>query len=392
MEILSWTGFAGSLLVLFTLSRWSVGAGMFAGAVVLGLFTLPLSEAWRALAGALVDPGVWLLGLAVSLIPLIGAALERTGRMATLVDNLPLGKRSFFGFIPALFGLLPMPGGALLSAPFLERVGGPRPEIRAAINVWFRHTLLLIYPISSSLIAAARLAGLDVWQVIPYQLPSSALAIAVGYLTLLRGIPNDRLQSSTSLRRALTPLGAILIAPLIDYVLKHALSLPVPELATVIGVGASLALAGWGLSRAGWRGAIRGAKPWRFGLIILGMFAYLGVFQASGVSGLIASLPLPPQALTVGVGFVLGFLTGRIQAPLSILIPVYLAKFGNLGPWAFAISYFAVYLGYIISPVHPCLVVSVEYAKTTLGATIKTLLAPTALALSAVVLVSIWGL
>lgn len=390
MEILAWVGFAGSLAVLFLLSRWSVGVGMFAGALVLGLSTMSTAEVGGALAGVLSDPGVWLLSLAVSLIPLIGHALEATGRMETLVENLPVNRRTFFGLVPALFGLLPMPGGALLSAPFLERVGGPGAALRAAINVWFRHTLLLVYPISSSLIAAAKLAGMDVWRVIPYQVPGSVLAIAVGYGLLLRRVPRDRFQRDPSPRKALAPLAVILIAPLIDYLLKHTVPLPVPELATVIGVGASLILAGRGMTGTLWAKGIRVGRPWRFGLIVLGMFAYLGVFRASGVSELIAGLPLPPQALTVGAGFALGFLTGRIQAPISILIPVYLAKFGALTPWAFALSYFAVYLGYLISPVHPCLVVSVEYAGSTLGGTIVKLLPPTVLTLFLTGLLSVW--
>lgn len=388
MEILSWAGFAGSLLVLFVLARWSVGAGMFAGAAVLGLLTLPPAEVFRALGETLAEPGVWLLSVAVSLIPLIGYALGRTGRMDVLVENLPVSRRLFFGLVPAIFGLLPMPGGALLSAPFLERVGGPRAELRAAINVWFRHTLLLVYPISSSLIAAAKLAGFDVWRVIPYQIPGSALAILVGYFLLLRRVTDDRFQREPSPRKALVPLGVILVAPALDYLLKHALPLSVPEIATVVAVGVSFLLAARGMSTEAWRDSVRESRPWRFGLIVLGMFAYMGVFRASGVSGLIAALPLPPQGLSLGAGFVLGFLTGRIQAPISILIPVYIAKFGGMNPWAFALTYFAVYLGYIISPVHPCLVVSVEYAGTGLGHTVKELLLPTAVTL---VLVGLLG-
>ncbi|MGY4707314.1 DUF401 family protein [Candidatus Bipolaricaulota sp. J31] len=388
----TWVWFGLSLAVLFGLARWSVGAGMFAGALVLGLATLSFPGVLGAFGSALSDPGVWLLALAVSVIPLIGHALERTGRMEALVENLPVSRRTFFGLVPALFGLLPMPGGALLSAPFLERVGGPPPELRAAINVWFRHTLLLVYPISSSLIAAARLAGMDVWQVIPYQVPGSALAVAVGYLVLLRRVSPDRFRPNPTLGKALAPLGAILVAPLLDLLLKRTVPLPAPELATVVGVGASLFLAGRGMSRGAWVEGIRRGRPWRFGLIVLGMFSYLGVFRASGVGTLVVDLPLPPQALAVGAGFALGFLTGRIQAPVSILIPVYLAKFGTLGPWAFALAYFAVYLGYLISPVHPCLVVSVEYAGTTLGKTVRELLLPAALALVVVGVVSLFVL
>lgn len=230
------------------------------------------------------------------------------------------------------------------------------------------------------------------WQVIPYQFPGAMLAMALGYLSLLCRVPDGRFQPASSLKKILVPLGAILVAPLIDYSLKYALRLPESELATVVGVGASVTLAGQGMSREEWAEAISGGKTWSFGLIVLGMFVYLGVFRASGISELIAGLPFPPQALTVRAGFVLGFVTGRVQAPVSILIPVYLAKFGAFGLWAFALTYFAVYPGYLISPVHPCLVVSVEYAGTTLRKVMREMIPPVIIALILTALLSLWGL
>ena len=52
--------------------------------------------------------------------------------------------------------------------------------------------------------------------------------------------------------------------------------------------------------------------------------------------------------------------------------------------------YFAVYLGYILSPVHPCVAVSAEYAGSTLGGVLKTLLAPALVALALDTLAGLW--
>ncbi|MCD5408365.1 DUF401 family protein [Candidatus Bipolaricaulota bacterium] len=228
--------------------------------------------------------------------------------------NLRLGRRAFYALSPAIMGMLPMPGGALLSAPLLERAGGAAPEVRAAINVWFRHALLLVYPISSSLIATTKLAGLDVWQVIPYQLPALAVAAALGYLFLLRRVSGDMdYRGAFSPAGLLIPLGIILVAPALDFVLKRTAPLPVPELAT-----------------------------------------------------------------------------GRIQAPAAIVIPIYLAQQGSLSPWGFAVIYFAVYLGYLLSPIHPCISVSVEYAGTSLGRTLRALAPASLLALGLTALAGLW--
>ncbi|HAF70397.1 TPA: hypothetical protein DCL37_03450 [Candidatus Acetothermia bacterium] len=391
MPILVWSGFLVSLLLLMGLARLSLWGAMFAGAAVLGLFSLPLSRMGMALFSVISDPSVLLLGLVVGLIPLIGAAMEERGHMESLVENLRIGRRAFFGVGPALLGLLPMPGGALLSAPLLERSGGAPPPLRAAANVWFRHALLLVYPISSSLIATAKLAGLDVWQVIPYQLPALALTLVLGHIFLLRKVEGGwDYKGGFSPRGLLVPLGIILVAPAMDLALKQLTALPVPELATVAGVGTSLALAGRGIPLRGWGPLIWGAKPWRYALIVLGMFTYLEVFEASGAPGLLAGLNLPPLALGVGVGAALGLATGRIQAPAAIVVPIYLAQHKSLSPWGFAVIYFAVYLGYIMSPVHPCLAVSVEYAGTTLQKVLKSLLFPAAIALALVAVAGIW--
>jgi len=257
--------------------------------------------------------------------------------------------------------------------------------------VWFRHALLLVYPISSSLIATSKLAGLDVWQVIPYQFPALVLAVALGYVFLLRRVQGGmKYEGEFSPAGLLVPLGIILVAPALDFALKRAVSLPVPEIATLTGVGVSLVLAGRGLRPAEWAELARRARPWRFGLIVVGMFLYIAVFQRSGAPGLMATLPLSPQVLGVGLAAFLGLATGRIQAPASIVIPVYLAQQGPMSPWAFAVVYFSVYIGYILSPVHPCVSVSVEYAGTTLGRTLRTLLHPSLVALSLAALAGLW--
>jgi len=137
---------------------------------------------------------------------------------------------------------------------------------------------------------------------------------------------------------------------------------------------------------------VMGARPWRYALIVIGMFAYLAVFNHSGAPRLIAGLALPPLALGVGVGALLGLATGRIQAPAAIVIPIYLVQTGDISPWGFAVIYFAVYLGYIVSPVHPCVSVSVEYAGTSLGRTLRALVAPTLLGLIATAIAGWWFL
>jgi len=122
--MLIWIGFSLAILLLLVISRRSLALGMAAAAVVLALFTLSPSQMGEALVTTFADPSILLLALTVGLIPMIGGTLEVTGEMERLVANMRIGVKPFLALSPALLGMLPMPGGALLSAPLVER-GAP---------------------------------------------------------------------------------------------------------------------------------------------------------------------------------------------------------------------------------------------------------------------------
>ena len=378
-----WIGFSLSIVLLLFVSRRNLALGMAVAAAVLAGFTLTPASFGDALWRTISDPSVLLLALIVGLIPLIGGAMETSGEMERLVSNLRIGVRPFLALSPALFGMLPMPGGALLSAPLIERgAGHTAPDVKAAANVWFRHALLLVYPLGPSLIASAKIAGLDVYAVIPYLVPAFLLTVGVGYVFLLRRT-GGRLSHSGpfSIVGLLVPLGIILAAPLLDLVLKGTIDLPVAEIGTSVGDFVSL-VAAIAVGRLGFRqlGAIaRRMTPWKYSLIVLAMFAFLNVFTTSGVPERIAAMVLPPVVLCVVVGAALGLISGRLQAPMSIVVPIYASTYGAMPAPVFAVTYFAVFLGYILTPIHPCISVSVEYFGTSMGPFLRRLIVPAAI-------------
>jgi hypothetical protein len=119
--LLVWTGFFLALAVLLIVSRKNFAAGMFLGAFILAIFTIPFNEITPPFISAFTDPSTILLAIAVGLIPIIGGTLKDTGQMDNLVKNMRIGKKAFLAVSPALLGMLPMPGGALLSATMIEK-------------------------------------------------------------------------------------------------------------------------------------------------------------------------------------------------------------------------------------------------------------------------------
>lgn len=392
MTIIIWFGFFFSLGLLLFIARKNVWLGLVVASYVLGLFSLSVRDLWEQTLITLSEPSIVLLAIAVGLIPMIGGVMEQGGLMDDLVSNLRLKRKYFLPLTSAFVGLLPMPGGALLSAPLVDRAGeGISNERKTAINVWFRHVFLLIYPLGV-LLATTRMARLNLYVVAAYLIPGFVLMVILGNIFLLKGIDGKNNRGGQVIpRKLVAPVVVLITAPVM-----HSLSMLIfrniiEEIPLVIGVCLSLVLAVY-YSPVKWNELGRIAarmKPWNFGLIILGMFLFLNIFQESATSRVIAQAGFSKDFLLVGIGALLGFATGRVLVPISILLPIYFAQFGldTMTPLVFAIMFFAVYQGYVISPVHPCVSVSLQYFKTNLKDFYKSLLLSAGIGIAAA-----WGI
>jgi len=387
---MTWLGFLISLAGILIISKKNLALALICGALLLGFLTLSPELVLDRIVYTLTDPSIILLALAMGIIPILGGTMKAGGQIDNLVANVRIRRRYLLAFSAALMGLLPMPGGALLSAPILEKGGEGVPgRLMASINNWFRHLFILIYPLSPALIVSAELCDIDVYRAVLYLLPGFAVALLLGYLFLLRRV-NGRLTyfDKFSLKGLLLPLAIIISAPVVDFVLKKVFHLG--SGATLIGVLTGLTLSiVFSPRRLQLKSIIMNMKPWNFALIIIGMFLYLRIFQVTETGALIAALSWPPLLLAITAGFALGLATGRVQLPASIIFPVYLATVNSIAPLIFALIYIAIFFGYVISPVHPCLVVTCEYFRVSIKTMISELARPTLILLGIVIIMAV---
>jgi integral membrane protein (TIGR00529 family) len=85
--------------------------------------------------------------------------------------------------MPALIGLLPMPGGALFSAPMVETaVAGCSltQDRKTAVNYWFRHIWEFWWPLYPGVVLAVGLLQVELWRFILIQAPLTLISIAAG--------------------------------------------------------------------------------------------------------------------------------------------------------------------------------------------------------------------
>ena len=394
MNLIIWLSFLGSLALMIIIARKNLWMGFIVGGLVLGIFNLNVRDIFTQILNTLTDSSILLLALAVGLIPLIGGALEVSGLMDDLVNNLKMKRKLFLAFGPAFLGMLPMPGGALLSAPLVLRAGTDiSDEQFTAINVWFRHALILIYPLGQILVTS-KMANLNLYIAILYIFPGFILMVILGYLFLLKGIHGVMSANHKIIRKKIfIPVAIILSAPFIHAILMSLLKDIIQEIPLLIGVFTSLVLA-FSFGKLNWKRIIPISlkmKPWKFFLIIIGMFLFLNIFKASNISKIISDIVFSKSFLIVGIGFFLGFVTGRVQMPFAILLPIYYSCFGfdSMTYLVFAITLFSIYMGYVISPIHPCVSVSIEFFGSNLKYFFKRLIIPTVISMLFALVISL---
>jgi len=219
------------------------------------------------------------------------------------------------------------------------------------------------------------------------------LMAVLGYIFLIRSIPKAEKNNHRDLKRAFRNFIPIIIAPIIDLIGRNIWKdFEYEEVFLVIGLCISL-IVGLKFADFEFKRLFKFAKKmrvWRFPLLIMAMFLFLEVFIESGVPEQIASVDLPFTLFLI-LAFILGFATGRAQLPLTILIPIYLTQYGlTVFPlFEFALLYSVTFLGYIITPLHPCVSYTYQYFKTSYKNTFKYLALPTFISFAIALLLSL---
>ncbi|MFO7797406.1 MAG: DUF401 family protein [Promethearchaeati archaeon] len=375
----AWLSFIIIIGLILLFSKYELSIILTIGAILFAL--LSQVSLLNSFLNVITDPTTALLMVAVSLIPILGGIMGESGLILELVEKLNVSKRISMMVTPAIFGLLPIAGGALMSAPLVEQIGTDVEENRkASINIWYRHVVILVYPLSSALIIGSAIAKISLYLIVISMIIPFILLVIIGYFLLVRSIKVPNSKNERDLKIVLINFIPIIIAPIIDFIGRTFFNFPLPEETyLVIGLIISIIV---GMKMGNIKlGVIKkiakDMKLWRFPLLIFGMFLFLEVFNNSSVTMDISALNLP-FILFLCVGFFLGYATGRVEVPLPLLIPIYLDQYMVfiMPLLDFVFLYVAIFLGYLITPIHPCISYSVSYFKTTYNKVIKRLAAP----------------
>ncbi len=375
----------GSIAVILILLRLRVYAGfaIFAGSLIVSLLVLPLHSIPPLMMQSLVDYQTIRLLVIVASALTLSRLMEEKGLLAKLAATMEsINPKLALHFIPAVIGLVPMPGGALVSATAarnLVRRMDLAPEQSTFINYWFRHIWEFSLPVYPGIIITSVLLSIPISFVVTTLSPMTALTIMSGAILsyrILKNIPKVKGKPSGNIAYSfiMASWPILLLVPLILLGLEAMVAFPLTLALLILQ------------QRVKW---LELKRSFKYGLdpkILLLLYAvmlYKTTTESSGAAQMVFSdmqaIGLPALAMLVALPSLIGLATGISAAFAGIALPLlvpYITSGLGVNRYALLLAYVSGIIGIILSPVHLCLILSAEYFKANLTKVYKYILPP----------------
>lgn len=148
----------------------------------------------RAIASIFSSSSIDMI-LTIFMVSVLGGLMKHYGildEIVRIMKDMINNEKSILMLIPAMIGFLIIPGGAMLSAPFVNEIGKEvniSAARRAAINLVFRHIAMFIMPYSTSLlIIAAMMPDINIIHLILLNTIFVIFLVALGYIFFIKDI------------------------------------------------------------------------------------------------------------------------------------------------------------------------------------------------------------
>lgn len=394
-------------ILVFIRFKVALSVTLLCSAAALGLlFNLSLSKIALSFFNGALDPETLLLTASLLLILFFSAVMKETGNMTRSIAALReifRDARATVAIIPAIIGILPIMGGAMLSAPLVLEASDElrlSPEKRTFNNYWFRHIWEYTLPTYPSIIMIATIVGIPVAQVSLINLPLTIAAIAVGFFFGLKGVRSSLPSSgpltfgtvAKNLGRFITNLLPFFIVLWLTLYFKVQLaySLALAVIGTILYHRLSSTLI--------WR-LLKISFSWEIVFLIWGIMIFKEILVVSGAMNSVAkeftAIGMPPFILIIALPAILGVITGYSNAYVGLSFPILLPLFQAGAPnYGYVMmAYCSGFCAVLLSPMHACLVMTREYFKADISKLYRLLILPVAIVFVtgvAFLLISAW--
>lgn len=363
------------ILILLRL-KIDLGIVMFLSSLLLGiLFNFGVEQFLQNISSAIMDPATLQLLVVVSLIYILSSILKQIKSLEGINESLQkmIGDyRLILFLISSFLGLIPMPAGAMFSAPLLKEVGeknGMNPEEIMFANYWFRHVWEFIWPLIPGVILYASVIKVEIREIMILQFPLSMIAISIGFFwmfTTLMKKRNTRFKDSklhTHLLlffRSVWPILFIIFLVLIldlDFMLA-------------LSIAILLLLVFYKFSLMQVREMIFHDISLKVLFMIIGIMLFKQVLGSTDLMNVIpqffSGIGIDFWIILFIIPFLLGFLTGITVGFIGISFPILMPYFqqgGSLNMEMVMFAYIAGFSGMMLSPMHLCFNTTMHYFK-----------------------------
>lgn len=193
-----------SSIPLLTKRKVSIGSAIWVCAFILTIVSgLGIFTFFEVLFKTLTDISRIKQYIIIIQIGILGVLLKKYNFIDEIVDSLMKvvkNIRIIIMFIPALIGLLVVPGGAIISAPFIDKIGenyNISKTNRGIINLIYRHISMHIMPYSNGLLVIALLVPqISIYSVIKFNIIFVTIYCILGYFLYIKKVEKTKIEST----------------------------------------------------------------------------------------------------------------------------------------------------------------------------------------------------
>jgi integral membrane protein (TIGR00529 family) len=393
------------LVLICIRKKLSLGNAFLLGTLFLSLlFGLKPQATLTSIFASITDPKTLSIAVVVSLILVLSSSMEMAGQMQRMLKNfkgLVASPRLNLVIFPALIGLLPMPGGAVFSAPMVKELG-MRSKLSEAqlsfVNYWFRHIWEHWWPLYPGILLTAVITEINLLAIIVIMCPFTAVAVWLGYRAL-KGSGSFQKKNNKNPRLPLCPFIKelvpilLVIFPGLGMGVLFSKLFPAFPISKEIGLILALFMAiGWvwyqnGTSKKQILSGLTNPQLLKMMYMIAGIMIFKGVLTdsqaAAAVSQELIQMHIPLVLIAVVLPLLVGMSGGIFIAFVGSTLPILVPMIQSLGEAQFLPAYVMLILvsgamGVMLSPMHLCFLLTNEYFGVTLGSAYRYLWKPCA--------------
>lgn len=306
-------------------------------------------------------------------IYLISDTMRTSGNSEKFALNIKhlFSSKQAVAFMPMFLGLLPMPGGAMFTAPMVKDISDDSkitPLNASTMNYWFRHSMEFFWILYPAIVMESALTDIPLTKILIIQLPIGVISLigAWFYFKLGKIKVNHNPENWKHLFISLLPILIIMIGVIFQ----------LPGYLVVLIVAFIYAMI-----YKNYKGFLR--VKWEVLLLLFFVFWYKNFVEISNLSENFVhnlnDIGLSPWLIIIVSPVIIGMITGITQAGFAVTMPITISLISQgalpLIPATLTTYYFSV-VGVLITPVHLCLLLTSEFFGVKISKMIKNMLWP----------------